>query len=135
MPEPERVTIRRIAGELNLSSSTVSRALAGRPEISPETTRRVIETARRLGYRPPPEKRTVILILPDTDTPLQSYSTGMLTLCAGNVASAISSWKRSPPITLPWSMNALSAGRSPSIFETASPSNGGGRTGFPGLRQ
>lgn len=78
MPEPERVTIRRIAGELNLSSSTVSRALAGRPEISPETTRKVIETARRLGYRPPPEKRTVILILPDTDTPLQSYSTGML---------------------------------------------------------
>lgn len=55
MPEPERVTIRRIAGELNLSSSTVSRALAGRPEISPETTRKVIETARRLGYRPPPE--------------------------------------------------------------------------------
>ena len=67
MPEPERVTIRRIAGELNLSSSTVSRALAGRPEISPETTRRVIETARRLGYRPPPEQRTVVLILPDTD--------------------------------------------------------------------
>ena len=78
MPGPERITIRRIAGELNLSSSTVSRALAGRPEISPETTRRVIETARRLGYRPPPEQRTVVLILPDTDLPLGSYSIGIL---------------------------------------------------------
>ncbi len=77
MPGPERVTIRWIAGELNLSSSTVSRALAGRPEISPETTRRVIETARRLGYRPPPEQRTVVLILPDTDLPLGSYSIGI----------------------------------------------------------
>ncbi len=78
MSETKRITIRRIAGELNLSSSTVSRALANRPEISLETTRRVIEAARRLGYRPPPERRTVILILPDTDMPLESYSIGIL---------------------------------------------------------
>lgn len=46
------VTIKDIARLLNVSASTVSRALKGSPEIGRETVERVQETARRLNYRP-----------------------------------------------------------------------------------
>lgn len=45
-----RVTIRDIAQELGITAMTVSRALNNKPDISPETKERVIETARRLQY-------------------------------------------------------------------------------------
>lgn len=45
-------TIKDIAKLLNISPSTVSRAMNGNPEISAETTRRVQETAERLNYIP-----------------------------------------------------------------------------------
>jgi DNA-binding LacI/PurR family transcriptional regulator len=46
----KRVTIRDIAKELGVTAMTVSRALNDKPDISPETKQRVIETAKRLEY-------------------------------------------------------------------------------------
>ena len=46
------VTIRDVARHLNLSITTVSRALDGYDHVSEETRQRVIEAARELGYSP-----------------------------------------------------------------------------------
>ncbi|MET0466628.1 MAG: LacI family DNA-binding transcriptional regulator [Chitinophagaceae bacterium] len=45
------ITIYDIAKELNVSSSTVSRALQDHPEISQKTISKVKDTAEKLGYR------------------------------------------------------------------------------------
>src|SRR5207253_7799462 len=50
----DSVTIKDIARELNLSTSTVSRALRGSHEISAETKKLVMEYAERFNYRPNP---------------------------------------------------------------------------------
>ena len=50
-----KITLRGLARELGLHSSTVSRALSGHPAIDPVTARRVHETAQRLGYIPNPD--------------------------------------------------------------------------------
>jgi LacI family transcriptional regulator len=47
-----KTTIRHIAGELKLTPATLSRALNNNPRISAETKRLVLETAKRLNYRP-----------------------------------------------------------------------------------
>ncbi|WP_191017786.1 LacI family DNA-binding transcriptional regulator [Treponema zioleckii] len=46
------VTIKDVARECKVSFSTVSKALKGSPEISPETTEFVKKKAHELGYRP-----------------------------------------------------------------------------------
>jgi DNA-binding LacI/PurR family transcriptional regulator len=46
------VTQKQLAEQLDLSPSSVSRALAGDPRISDETRERVKEAAARRGYRP-----------------------------------------------------------------------------------
>src|SRR6478672_7465281 len=50
----EAVTIKDIAKELGLSTSTVSRALRDSYEISPETKKRVLEYAEKINYHPNP---------------------------------------------------------------------------------
>ena len=50
----EAVTIKDIAKELGISTSTVSRALRDSYEISAETKKLVVECAKRLDYRPNP---------------------------------------------------------------------------------
>jgi LacI family transcriptional regulator len=47
-----RLTIRDVAKEAGVSINTVSRALNGKPDISTETKKRILETVKRLGYRP-----------------------------------------------------------------------------------
>lgn len=47
-----QATIKDIAAELNVSASTVSRALKDYPGISDETKRKVREVAEKLNYRP-----------------------------------------------------------------------------------
>lgn len=44
--------LKELAGRLNLSQTTVSRALNGYPEVSETTRERVLDAARRFGYRP-----------------------------------------------------------------------------------
>lgn len=46
------MTLKRVAAQLNLSVTTVSRALNGYPEVSEETRERVIDAARQFGYVP-----------------------------------------------------------------------------------
>lgn len=50
----ESATIKDIAKALNLSTSTVSRALRGSYEISAETKKAVLEHAEKINYRPNP---------------------------------------------------------------------------------
>jgi len=50
----ESITIKDIAKALDLSTSTVSRALRDSYEINPETKRLVLEYAERMHYRPNP---------------------------------------------------------------------------------
>jgi len=46
------VTIRHVAKQLNLSITTVSRALDGYPDVSETTRQRVLQAAHELGYLP-----------------------------------------------------------------------------------
>src|SRR6188768_991410 len=50
----DSVTIKDIARALNLSTSTVSRALRGSYEISSDTKKQVLEYAEKVNYRPNP---------------------------------------------------------------------------------
>jgi LacI family transcriptional regulator len=50
----ESATIKDIAKALNLSTSTVSRALRGSYEISDDTKKQVLEYAEKINYRPNP---------------------------------------------------------------------------------
>ncbi|MCP1383315.1 substrate-binding domain-containing protein [Runella sp. CRIBMP] len=69
----EIITIKDIAKALNLSTSTVSRALRGSYEINPETKRLVMEYAERMNYRPNPialslkenRSRSIGVIIPE----------------------------------------------------------------------
>ncbi len=47
-----QVTIRDVAEAAGFSVNTVSRALNDKPDVSRETKRTILETARKLGYRP-----------------------------------------------------------------------------------
>jgi DNA-binding LacI/PurR family transcriptional regulator len=51
-PVNKRVTIREVAAAAGVSTATVSRVLTGEPGIGAATTASVLETARRLQYRP-----------------------------------------------------------------------------------
>lgn len=46
------VTLKDIAARLNLSITTVSRALGGYPDVAVETRQRVLQAAREMGYHP-----------------------------------------------------------------------------------
>ena len=48
----KQITIKNIAKELNLSFSTVSRALNNHPDIKEKTKELVRKKAKELGYRP-----------------------------------------------------------------------------------
>jgi LacI family transcriptional regulator, galactose operon repressor len=51
------VNLKELSKKLNLSQTTVSRALNGYPEVSAETRRRVSEMAEELGYAPNSQAR------------------------------------------------------------------------------
>ena len=48
----KKVTIKTLAEELGVSICTVNKALYGKPKVSEETRKRVLELAERLGYTP-----------------------------------------------------------------------------------
>lgn len=52
MPQKHEITIHDIAKMLNISASTVSRALKDNPIISEATRKRIKQTADEMGYRP-----------------------------------------------------------------------------------
>jgi LacI family transcriptional regulator len=49
-----KVNLKQLAAELNVSLSTISKALRGSHEISADTKKKVIETAQKMGYNPNP---------------------------------------------------------------------------------
>lgn len=49
---PKQIRLSDIAQKLNVSTVTVSKALRGHPDISPETTKLIKKTADELGYSP-----------------------------------------------------------------------------------
>ncbi|RWH35640.1 MAG: LacI family transcriptional regulator, partial [Mesorhizobium sp.] len=51
------MNLKQLSQRLALSQTTVSRALNGYPEVNEETRRRVIDAAKRHGYRPNPSAR------------------------------------------------------------------------------
>ena len=51
------MNLKQLSDMLDLSQTTVSRALNGYPEVSEETRRRVADAAKRHGYRPNPSAR------------------------------------------------------------------------------
>ncbi|WP_149759951.1 LacI family DNA-binding transcriptional regulator [Neomesorhizobium albiziae] len=51
------MNLKQLSHMLSLSQTTVSRALNGYPEVSEETRRRVMDAAKRHGYRPNPSAR------------------------------------------------------------------------------
>ena len=51
------MNLKQLAQMLDLSQTTVSRALNGYPEVNEETRRRVSDAAKRHGYRPNPNAR------------------------------------------------------------------------------
>ena len=55
--ERVKVNLKQLSRMLDLSQTTVSRALNGYPEVAEETRRRVVDAARRHGYRPNPSAR------------------------------------------------------------------------------
>ncbi|MDR1834985.1 MAG: LacI family transcriptional regulator, partial [Fusobacteriaceae bacterium] len=71
------VTIKDVARKAGLSICTVSRSLAGKDKIRPETRERVIEAARELNYKPNMSARslktgstlTLGLLIPDVMNP------------------------------------------------------------------
>lgn len=69
----EKVNLKRLAEELNLSTSTVSRALQDSYQIGAETKSRVLQLARKLNYVPNPHasslgsrrSKTISVVIPE----------------------------------------------------------------------
>jgi LacI family transcriptional regulator len=54
-----KVTIRDVAGAAQVSTTTVSKVLNGRPDVGPAVRQRVLDTIGRLGYRPSATARSL----------------------------------------------------------------------------
>ena len=69
----DNVTLKKLAKELNLSPSTVSRSLRDSHEISQETKDRVKALAAKLGFQPNPyasslrrnKSKTIAVVIPE----------------------------------------------------------------------
>lgn len=80
-----QVTIKDIARQLNLSLSTVSRALRNAPDVNPETRQAVMELAEALSYTPSRlalslkqrQTRTIGVIVPNLDNVLSTMIRGI----------------------------------------------------------
>ena len=61
---PARVTISDVADALNLTKSTVSRALNGYTDISESTQARVKQMARKMNYQPLSHAQAIKTMIP-----------------------------------------------------------------------
>src|SRR5574341_166029 len=59
-PKNMRATIKEVASVAGVSTQTVSRVINERPDVSPETRRRVQEVIKELGYQPSALARSLI---------------------------------------------------------------------------
>jgi LacI family transcriptional regulator len=98
------ITIKDIAKKLGLNFSTVSRALNNKPGVSEKTRKLVVETAKKMGYRPNTIARglvtrstkTIAVIFPDILNPVfGEITTGIIETSTENnydVFLCISNW-------------------------------------------
>jgi len=70
------ITVQDIAESINISASTVSRALNNHPKISQRTKEKVWKAAKKLGYQPnipaymsPNHTKTICFIVPEINNP------------------------------------------------------------------
>jgi DNA-binding LacI/PurR family transcriptional regulator len=56
----KRVTIKQVAHEAGVSTQTVSRVINDRPDVAPETRKRVLGVIERMGYQPSAIARSLI---------------------------------------------------------------------------
>lgn len=76
----KRVTIKDLSKFLSLSTSTISRALLNDKNVNPDTQKKVLEAAEKLGYKPNPtalnlkygESKNIGLVVPEMITPFSS---------------------------------------------------------------
>ncbi|TPG71747.1 LacI family DNA-binding transcriptional regulator [Hymenobacter nivis] len=69
----DKINIKRLAEELNLSTSTISRALQDSYQIGAATKQRVLELAKKLNYQPNPHasslgssrSKTIAVVIPE----------------------------------------------------------------------
>jgi LacI family transcriptional regulator len=66
-----RATIKEVASAARVSTQTVSRVINNRPDVSPETRKRVKEVIERMGYQPSALARSLIS--------KRSYTLGVVT--------------------------------------------------------
>src|SRR6186713_3316663 len=59
-PKNARSTIKEVASVAGVSTQTVSRVINERPDVSPETRRRVQEVIKKLSYQPSALARSLI---------------------------------------------------------------------------
>jgi LacI family transcriptional regulator len=59
-PKSPRSTIKEVASAAGISTQTVSRVINDRPDVSPETRKRVQDVINRLGYQPSALARSLI---------------------------------------------------------------------------
>ncbi|HUX20745.1 MAG TPA: LacI family DNA-binding transcriptional regulator [Spirochaetia bacterium] len=83
--------LKEIARLSGVAVSSVSRALTGKPGVSREKRREILEIASRIGYRPNPEARTLrtgrasdlLVIIQDRPNDITSYRNHALIVLAG----------------------------------------------------
>jgi LacI family transcriptional regulator len=56
----KRITIKQVAHEAGVSTQTVSRVINERPDVAPETRKRIKQVIERLGYQPSALARSLI---------------------------------------------------------------------------
>lgn len=56
----QRITIKDVAATCGVSTQTVSRVINNRPDVAPDTRRRVEEAIEQLGYQPSAVARTLV---------------------------------------------------------------------------
>ena len=71
MQKPGRPTIKEVAFAAGVSTQTVSRVINDRPDVSPETRKRIQEVIEQLGYKPSALARSLIR--------KRSYTLGVVT--------------------------------------------------------
>lgn len=71
MPKIGRATIKEVASAAGVSTQTVSRVINDRPDVSPETRKRVQEVVKQLDYQPSALARSLIQ--------QRSYTLGVVT--------------------------------------------------------
>ncbi len=60
IPQNHRITIKDVAGQAGVSTQTVSRVINGRPDVAPDTRKRILDIIAQLDYRPSELARSLI---------------------------------------------------------------------------